>query len=292
MTFLEYVEQIAGAYQAARTVRTGEAAAAAVSRPAGAPCVALIMPHPDDECITGALALRLQQECGARVVNIAVTLGSNRARKEERRAELCAACAHLGFELEILGESALGLDGVSVTTRTHAPEMWHAHVHALTQVLARLAPRVVIAPHDNDWHPTHIGVHWLAVDALAAMSPGWSGTFVETEFWFPMAAPNLAVETSVADTAVLINATACHRGEVERNPYHLRLPAWMMDNVRRMELLGGKGSAVPDVLFATLYRVRRVMRGHLQPVAAEFQFVAAGDHATLSALLNTVEQRA
>lgn len=34
-----------------------------------------------------------------------------------------------------------------------------------------------------------------------------------------------------------------HAGEVKRNPYHLRLPAWMMDNVRRgSEVIAGPGS--------------------------------------------------
>lgn len=292
MTCREYVEHIAAAYQAARDVRADTHGAARAQRPATAPCVALIMPHPDDECVTGALALRLQQECGARVVNIAVTLGSNAARKAARREELRAACAQLGFELKLLGACELGLDGVNTTTRATAPKTWRGHVDALANVLARLAPRVVVAPHENDWHPTHIGVHWLAVDALAALAPAMNGTLVETEFWFPMAAPNYVVETSVADTAALISATACHRGEVARNAYHLRLPAWLMDNVRRMERLCGKGSAVPDALFATLYRARRIVGGHVQPAAAGFQFIPAGDRATLGALLDAAAQRA
>lgn len=292
MTFLEYVEQIAAGYQAARAVRPDTCPAVPAPRPADAPCVALVMPHPDDECITGALALRLQRECGARIVNIAVTLGSNPARKQARRDELHTACARIGFETVIMGETHLGLDGVTPVTREKHPDVWQQHVQELAGLFTQLAPRVVVAPHEQDWHPTHLGVHWLAVDALAAMAPGLSGVLVETEFWFPMAEPNLAIETSVADTAALIEATACHVGEVARNPYHLRLPAWMMDNVRRMELLGGKGSAVPDALFATLYRARRVVRGQLEPAVSGFQFVAAGDSAGLRALLDTAEPRA
>ena len=46
--------------------------------------VLLFSPHPDDECIIGGLALRLQREAGARVVNVAVTQGSNKARQAAR----------------------------------------------------------------------------------------------------------------------------------------------------------------------------------------------------------------
>ena len=56
-----------------------------------------------------------------------------------------------------------------------------------------------------------------------------------------MAEPNLLVESGVEDVADLVAALACHVGEVRRNPYHARLPAWMMDNVRRgAELVGGR----------------------------------------------------
>lgn len=288
MTFLQYVEQIAAAYEAARAVAPETRRERVIPSVANAPCVALVMPHPDDECITGALALRLQRECGARVVNIAVTLGSNVARKAARREELRVACDQLGFDLEILGADQLGLDRVTMTARAQAVDTWQEHVATLATVLSRRAPRVIVAPHENDWHPTHVGVHWLTVDALAAMKPAYTGVLVETEFWFPMATPNLAVETSPTDTAALINAIACHRGEVARNPYHLRLPAWMMDNVRRMELLGGKGTAVPDALFATLYRVRRVVNASVQAPEEGFHFVAAGDRSALATAMGLV----
>ena len=56
----------------------------------------------------------------------------------------------------------------------------------------------------------------------------------------------------------MITATTFHVGEVKRNPYHLLLPAWMMDNVRRgAELVGGQGAAAPDFTFAALYRLRK-----------------------------------
>jgi len=62
--------------------------------------------------------------------------------------------------------------------------------------------------------------------------------------------------------ADLVAAISFHVKEVERNPYHLTLPAWMQDNVRRGgELVGGQGGAVPDFTFAVLYRLRRWGKG-------------------------------
>jgi hypothetical protein len=88
---------------------------------------------------------------------------------------------------------------------------------------------------------------------------------VETEFWGAMSTPNLMVETSVDDLARMMAALSFHVGEVRRNPYHLLVPAWMMDNVRRgSEVVLGQGGAAPDFTFATLYRLRRWKDGRLQ----------------------------
>ena len=72
-----------------------------------------------------------------------------------------------------------------------------------------------------------------------------------------MAEPNLLVESGVEDMGDLVAALACHVGEMRRNPYHARLPAWMLDNVRRAELVGGQGGAAPDFTFGTIYRLRK-----------------------------------
>jgi hypothetical protein len=73
-----------------------------------------------------------------------------------------------------------------------------------------------------------------------------------------MADPNLMVEISADDLADMMVATTFHVGEVKRNPYHLLLPAWMMDNVRRgSEVAGGQGGAAPEFAFAVLYRLRK-----------------------------------
>jgi N-acetylglucosamine malate deacetylase 1 len=221
---------------------------------AHAPVALLFSPHPDDECITGALAQRLMLESGWRVVNVPVTLGSNPRRQEERLEELQRACAVLGLELREIEPG--GLSHVSNHARTREPEEWQIKVEAVAALLAEFQPTLVVCPNDDDGHSTHIGTHHLVLDALA--HEGRSCWLAQTEFWRAMAHPNLLVESTVAQVAELVTALACHVGEVKRNPYHLRLPSWLADNVRRgAELVGGAGVAAPDFAFGTLYRLDR-----------------------------------
>src|SRR5947199_10254715 len=91
--------------------------------------------------------------------------------------------------------------------------------------------------------------------------------------------PNLMVEISARDLTDLITATTFHVGEVKRNPYHLLLPAWMMDNVRRgSELVGGQGGTAPDFTFAALYRLRKWREGKVVEVLKTGKFVAASEN--------------
>src|SRR5262245_48167943 len=67
--------------------------------PRSAQNVLIFSPHPDDECIIGALPLRLLREAKWRVINVAVTQGSKKERQAERFAELQRACEFMGYEL-------------------------------------------------------------------------------------------------------------------------------------------------------------------------------------------------
>jgi N-acetylglucosamine malate deacetylase 1 len=234
-------------------------------RSADAPRALIFSPHPDDECIIGGLALRLQREAGFRVVNVAVTQGSNKARQAGRWEELRAACDYLDFELveTIPG----GLEKITSANRTANPAAWRASVDVIAKILDAHQPRVVFFPHDADWNSSHIGTHHLVVDALARQPAGFTCTVAETEFWGAMATPNLTVESTPQDLGDLMAALSFHVEEVRRNPYHLLVPAWMQDNVRRGgELVGGQGGAAPDFNFATLYRLRRWADGGVQTV--------------------------
>ncbi|HXI52156.1 MAG TPA: PIG-L family deacetylase [Candidatus Saccharimonadales bacterium] len=241
-----------------------------------APRALIFSPHPDDEVIIGGLPLRLARESGWRVINVAVTQGSNRARQQERWQELRACCDYIGFELEATAPN--GLEGIHPQRRLSDPAAWQHSVQRIVDVLERHRPHAIFFPHDDDWNVTHIGTHHLLADALARTAKEFACVTVETEFWGAMKTPNLLVETSERDLVDLITALSFHVGEVRRNPYHVRLPAWMMDNVRRGgELVGGQGAAAPAFAFGTLYRLRRWKEGAFTSVLSAGRFVGQGD---------------
>ena len=94
--------------------------------------------------------------------------------------------------------------------------------------------------------------------------------------------PNLMLEMSAEDLADMIVATTFHVGEVNRNPYHLSLPAWMMDNVRRgAEAREGLYNQVPNpVRWADSIRL----------LASEgvTRFIEVGAGAVLTGLLRNI----
>jgi LmbE family N-acetylglucosaminyl deacetylase len=241
-----------------------------------APRALIFSPHPDDEVIIGALPLRLLRELGWNVVNVAVTQGSNPARRAERWKELRACCDYIGFGLVASVEK--GLEGINPKARSADTRAWSKSVECIARILYEHQPRAIFFPHDDDWNVTHIGTHHLVVDAMRELGGGFSCHAVETEFWGAMDAPNLMVESSERDVIDLLTALSFHVGEVRRNPYHVRMPAWLMDNVRRgSELVGGQGGVAPDFLFGTLYRLRRWQGGAFQPVLKEGRFVSQSD---------------
>ena len=228
----------------------------------GAPKALFFAPHPDDESIIGGLALRLLREAGYMVFNVAVTQGTKKERQAERFKELEGACNYLGFEL--IGIEPNGLERVNLITRGKDPPYWAKAVQIIADILYQHRPRVILFPHQHDWNSTHIGTHFLVMDALKQLGPEFECYLIETEFWGQMTDPNLMVEISAQDLGDLMTATSFHIGEVKRNPYHLLLPAWMMDNVRRgSELVGGQGGAAPEFTFAALYRLRRWREGQI-----------------------------
>ena len=260
----QLVQAYVGLLNQGKLLPLGGMAPAARTAPApDAPKVLFFAPHPDDECISAGIALRLMRESGFRALNVAVTLGSKKERQQERLKELRQACDYLGFELVTTGES--GLERVQVKTREQDRTHWAASVKVIQTILADHRPEVIMMPHDRDWTSTHIGTHFLIMDALREIPQDYQCYVVETEFWGAMTDPNLMVEIPANDLADMMAATTFHVGEVQRNPYHLSLPAWMMDNVRRGgEVAGGQGGAPPDFAFAVLNRLRLWKNGALQ----------------------------
>ena len=210
--------------------------------------VMILSPHPDDECITGSLALRLLHENHAHVINVAVTTGSNKERQEERIKELNAACELLDFECLYLDEN------------------WKKKEKELKSLIQKYQPTLIIAPHTKDFHPTHIKTGELLKKVLVGLKKetffvAWS------EFWGQMTKPNILVEVPQEIVELQMQGLAKHVGEVTRNPYHLRLPAWMMDNVRRgSEIIGGKGTDASSMAFGVLYKLQLFQKGKLSPL--------------------------
>jgi hypothetical protein len=241
-----------------------------------APKVLIFSPHPDDECIIGGLALRLLREAQMRVINVAVTQGSRKDRQAARFLELQKACDYIGYE--VIQTRPNGLEKVNAKTRQQDPAFWSESVRTISEILSAKCPHVIFFPHEHDWNSSHIGTHFLVMDALNGLSSDFHCFAVETEFWGQMTSPNLMIESSANDVADLVAGTSFHVGEVERNPFHLFLPAWMQDNVRRgSELVGGQGEAAPDFQFATLYRVRRWSNGRLEDIFAGGKLISCAD---------------
>ena len=275
--YLEFVASFAQLVTSGKALPLGDISPPGRSRPApDAPRALIFSPHPDDECIIGGLALRLMREAALRVINIAVTQGSNRQRQQPRWQELESACNYLGFELEQTVPN--GLEKISAKTRQEDTQHWLAAVKIIAAILGRHQPRVIFYPHQLDWNGTHIGTHFLVTDALQTLPKDFECRVVETEFWGQMASPNLMVESSIDDVADLLAALSFHVGEVARNPYHLRMPAWLQDNVRRgAELVGGQGGTAPDFKFATLYQLRQWKNGKIEDIYQGGRQLSAAD---------------
>jgi LmbE family N-acetylglucosaminyl deacetylase len=236
-----------------------------------APDILIFSPHPDDECITGALALRLLREAKWKVANVAITLGGKKEWRSARLRELKNACDCLSFDLVVAG-----LEKINLETRRENPAQWQLAAGAIAKILTAQKPRVIFLPHEKDGHPAHVGTHFLVLDVLKKLPRSFECFVVETEFWGQMKNPNLLVESSVEDVSALITALACHVGEVRRNPFHARLPAWMLDNVRRgAEIVGGQGGASPDFTFGTIYHLQKWSGGKLQNVFKGGKFLSA-----------------
>lgn len=216
--------------------------------------VMILSPHPDDECIVGSLALRLQKENNAHIVNVAVTLGSNEKRQKARLKELEAACEMLEMEIVTLSED------------------WTKKRKELKSLIQKYQPQIILAPHLKDHHPTHIKTGQLlkkVVDSKSNFIVAW------TEFWGQLEKPNALVEVPEKLLSLQMEALAKHVGEVSRNPYHLRLPAWMMDSVRRgSEVISGKGAAAPLIPYGVLYQIQTVKKGKFKDMKLETPFLS------------------
>lgn len=226
-----------------------------ISKPSVPFTVMILSPHPDDESIIGSLPLRLLKENNAHVINVAVTLGSKKERQKSRLNELEKACTFLEFELVVL------------------PDDWKEKLKELKSLIQKYQPQMILAPHVEDHHPTHIKTGKLLIQALKSIK--FNSLIVWTEFWGQLKKPNLLVEVPQEIVEEQMKALEFHEGEISRNPYHLRLPAWMMDNVRRgAEVVGSTGQESPQYPFGIIYQLQVFKKGKLTSPKLEVSFLS------------------
>ena len=218
--------------------------------------ILILSPHPDDESIIGSLPLRLMHENNAHIINVAVTLGSNKKRQKPRLKELQNACEFLEMDLDVLSED------------------WPTKARELKSLIQKYQPNLILAPHLKDHHPTHIKTGKLLEKVLKTTK---LNTLVAwTEFWGQMEKPNCLMEVPNEILELQMKALVMHTGEIARNPYHLRLPAWMMDNVRRGgEIISNVGGEVPQMPFGVIYQLQLFKNGKLSNVKLSTPFLSA-----------------
>jgi LmbE family N-acetylglucosaminyl deacetylase len=234
---------------------------------AGRHDIIICAPHPDDEALNGALPLRLRRE-NTRILNLAMTLGSNPARRKERRAELAAACRVLGFDCLLVREP-FGFTNLAHYRGKYDAAARQKRIDILVRHFNREMPTLILIPHAKDGHPIHEEVHRLALAAARRHTQRKNRQMLlaETEFWHPMTAPNLLLGLAPETIGQLIVGLLCHQGEIARNPYHLSVPARLMDNVRRgREIMRSSDRPPFCCTFAEIYRLSRLDRGRLQKI--------------------------
>jgi N-acetylglucosamine malate deacetylase 1 len=260
--WLQYLTEVVKAVDSGKTIPLGPSSSPLLAPPVAAdrPAAKVVYcaPHPDDECLSGALAFRLRLDSGAKVTNIAITLGSDKEQRPRRLRELEFACSAAGFDL-VVPQHPSGLDHVTASNREEKPAEWSSKVTALREIFDQESPDAVLAPHACDFNTTHVGTHWLVVDALAEhleRRKREAVLFIETEFWHQIEKPNLMLGLTPEFVAAQMVAIVEHGREMARNPYHLLHPCRLMDNVRRgSEVVGGQGAAAQDFTFAEIYNV-------------------------------------
>lgn len=218
--------------------------------------ILILSPHPDDESIIGSLPLRLMHENNAHIINVAVTLGSKKPRQKARLKELQNACEFLEMDLDILSED------------------WPTKAKELKSLIQKYQPNLILAPHLKDHHPTHIKTGKLLEKVLKNSK---IKTLVAwTEFWGAMEKPNCLVEVPNEILELQMKALVMHVEEVSRNPYHLRLPAWMMDNVRRGgEIIANVGGEVPTMPFGVIYHLQLFKNGKFSKAKLPTPFLSS-----------------
>ena len=255
--FHDFVTGYLDLLQEAKKIPLGQYVSAWPELPPDAPVAVILSAHPDDEVMTGMpLGIRLRR-AGYRIVNIAVTVGSP-DQYERRLQELQGACTYLGIQLVV---PLIG--GLRGQIKSNCPQDWQYAVDEITNIIKPLRPKVVITHHEGDAHHDHIAVSKLTHQVLLKELPALDCVLACGEYWRDLQRPNLQLEVSAGDLAILLEGLSFHKGELARNPYHLLWPAFMSTKVRYGEIVKGWGTGAPSFDFSVMYRLKRSHDGAL-----------------------------
>jgi len=172
-----------------------------------------------------------------------MTLGSDKSKQLQREQELAESITHLKF-------NNLVFENIKET-----------EVH---RAIEEINPKIIICPHLNDNHKTHIKtsktIHKILKNTL------YSGFLIENEYWSQILEPNLFVEFDKMTVLTAMEAISKHRGEIKRNPYHLTFPSWLIDTTRRAsEMINGHKNT-NQAFFGQLYNLSEFDGGNKKPI--------------------------
>ncbi len=245
MNYRDYVQSFHGLYLSARGAKEPQLPELLDATREKLKRILILAPHPDDECLMAGLAIRAKREWGTEVYVLPFSYGSSPDRQAERKRELSHALDSLQFTL---------ID-------PRAPHFQELESAGILEALQSIKPDALILPHDRDGHGTHIRCALAgkrAAEAYVQQSKS-SLTLFESEYWMAMEKPDCLVPLSSEDLIQMGEALLQHKGEVSRNPFHLSLPAFAMEQMRRgSEAVSGMGSKPRDFVFAQLYRKIKV----------------------------------
>ena len=246
MDYRDYVQSFHGLYLSARGAKESPLPDLLGSVREKLKRILILAPHPDDECLMAGLAIRAKEEWGTEVYVLPFSFGSKLDRQNERKRELNHALDVLSFTL----------------VDPRAPLFQELNSDLILTELQNLKPDALILPHAHDAHPTHVRCSHMGMKAAQEwVNQGKHSLSVfETEFWMGMEHPNCLVSLSLEHLTQMGEALMEHKGEVSRNPYHLSLPAYAMEQMRRgSEVVIGMGSKPKDQVFAQVYRHTHLM---------------------------------
>lgn len=194
-------------------------------------------PHPDDELLGAPATLMALRDAGARIVNVACSLGRP-AERDVRERELEHACRLAGFELVIPQEP------VPISSTEGDPHAERRLVQLVRAQIEERRPQIVVSPSPHDRHPGHELVGRAVREVLGegtSVTRWWTWAL-----WASLPQPTLATGFDRERLEEILRALAAHESQLRRNDYRRLLTGRAeMNAVLAPELLFGFGSGEP-----------------------------------------------